>query len=81
MPGGQTIFDAVRTAVLGKRKAQVLFARMERASIEKLTQLAGARKLRAIVAHTFPLPQVRDAFALSINGHVRGKIALIIANS
>jgi NADPH:quinone reductase-like Zn-dependent oxidoreductase len=53
---------------------------MERASIEKLTQLAGARKLRAIVAHTFPLPQFRDAVALSINGHVRGKIALVIAN-
>jgi NADPH:quinone reductase-like Zn-dependent oxidoreductase len=80
MPGGQTIFDAVRTAVLGKRKARVLFARMERASVERLTQLAGARRLRVIATHTFPLTRVRDAIALSINGHVRGKIAVVIAN-
>lgn len=80
MPGPRTLFDAVRTAMLGRRRAHVLMARVNRASVEKLTMLASTGTIQVIIGHTFALDQVKEAFKLSTSGHVRGKIAILIAN-
>ena len=50
------------------------------ASASTLTELAGlvaAKELEIPLAHTYPLAQVREAFAQLAKGHVRGKIVLI----
>ncbi len=50
------------------------------ASTAVLAELAGliaAGELEIPVAATFPLDQVRDAYRLLAQGHIRGKIVLL----
>jgi NADPH:quinone reductase-like Zn-dependent oxidoreductase len=46
-------------------------------TLAELADLIAAGKLEVPIAATFPLAQVRDAYALLATGHIRGKIVLI----
>jgi NADPH:quinone reductase-like Zn-dependent oxidoreductase len=47
------------------------------ATLSELAALAAAKELEIPLAHTFPLREVRAAYAQLARGHVRGKIVLI----
>ena len=47
------------------------------ATLSELAALAAAKELEVPLAHTFPLREVRAAYAQLARGHVRGKIVLI----
>jgi NADPH:quinone reductase-like Zn-dependent oxidoreductase len=47
--------------------------------LQKLADLADAGRLSVPVARAFPLEQAADALALSMTGHVRGKIAITVS--
>ncbi len=47
------------------------------ATLSELAALAAAKELEIPLAHTFPLRDVRAAYAQLARGHVRGKIVLI----
>jgi NADPH:quinone reductase-like Zn-dependent oxidoreductase len=46
-------------------------------TLEELADLATARELEIPLAHTFPLSEVRAAYAQLAKGHLRGKIVLL----
>jgi NADPH:quinone reductase-like Zn-dependent oxidoreductase len=67
-------FDAVgRYGV----KAEGSAAGASAAMLAELAGLIAAGELEIPVAATFPLDQVRDAFRLLAQGHIRGKIVLL----
>jgi NADPH:quinone reductase-like Zn-dependent oxidoreductase len=47
--------------------------------LQRLGDLADAGRLSVPLARVFPLEQVADALALSMTGHVRGKIAVAVS--
>jgi NADPH:quinone reductase-like Zn-dependent oxidoreductase len=47
------------------------------ATLEELAQLIAAGELEVPIAATYPLDQVREAYARLATGHVRGKIVLL----
>src|SRR5580693_4898164 len=47
------------------------------ATLSELANLAAAKELEIPLAHTYPLDEVRAAYAQLAKGHVRGKIVLI----
>jgi NADPH:quinone reductase-like Zn-dependent oxidoreductase len=49
------------------------------ADLQKLADLADAGRLSVPVARVFPLEKTADAMALSMTGHVRGKIAIEVS--
>jgi NADPH:quinone reductase-like Zn-dependent oxidoreductase len=76
MPGPRTFFDALRTRIVGRRRARFLMVQVNQDSIAEIGRLAAERKIKAIIGHTFPLAQARAAYELSLAGHVRGKIVI-----
>ena len=48
------------------------------AELERLDELVDEKRLRAQVAHTFPLEEARRAHELLEQGHVKGKIVLTV---
>ncbi|MGC2697520.1 MAG: zinc-binding dehydrogenase, partial [Candidatus Angelobacter sp.] len=48
--------------------------------LEKISALIDAGKVRPVVEKIFPLEQIAEAHRLSEAGHVRGKLAVKIAN-
>ncbi|MET0916524.1 MAG: NADP-dependent oxidoreductase [Jiangellaceae bacterium] len=55
-----------------------VFVRPDMASLDALTELFDAGKIRVDVTATFPLERLADAHRLSEEGHTRGKIAVTI---
>jgi NADPH:quinone reductase-like Zn-dependent oxidoreductase len=55
-----------------------VFVRPDMASLDALTELFDAGKIRVDVTETFPLERIADAHRLSEEGHTRGKIAVTI---
>ncbi len=49
------------------------------ATLAELANLIAAKELEVPLAHTYPLSDVRTAYAQLARGHVRGKIVLIVA--
>jgi len=47
------------------------------ATLSELAELAAAKELEIPLAHTFPLSEVRAAYAQLAKGHLRGKIVLM----
>jgi NADPH:quinone reductase-like Zn-dependent oxidoreductase len=58
-------------------KAEGNAAGASAANLSELARLAAAKELEIPLAHTFPLGEVRAAYALLAKGHLRGKIVLI----
>ena len=55
-----------------------IFVRAEPADLLALTELVEAGRVKPVLAETFPLERAADAFRSSIEGHVRGKIAVTV---
>jgi len=49
------------------------------ATLAELANLIAAKELEVPLAHTYPMSDVRTAYAQLARGHVRGKIVLIVA--
>ncbi|WP_394437824.1 NADP-dependent oxidoreductase [Streptomyces sp. SGAir0957] len=60
---------------------QWMWARPDAQGLRALADLADQGKLRVPVAETFPLERVADAFALSQEGHVHGKILIKVGDA
>ena len=58
-------------------KAEGNAAGASAAVLAELARLVAARQLEVPIAGTFPLAQVKDAYAELAGGHIRGKIVLI----
>lgn len=67
-------FDAVREYGV-KSEGNAVGA--SAATLEELAQLIAADELEVPIAATYPLDQVREAYARLATGHVRGKIVLL----
>jgi NADPH:quinone reductase-like Zn-dependent oxidoreductase len=67
-------FDAVREYGV-KSEGNAVGA--SAATLEELAQLVAAGELEVPIAATYPLDQVREAYARLATGHVRGKIVLL----
>ena len=67
-------FDAVREYGV-KSEGNAVGA--SAATLEELAQLIAAGELEVPIAATYPLDQVREAYARLATGHVRGKIVLL----
>ena len=46
-------------------------------NLAELASLAASKELEIPLAHTYPLGEVREAYAQLAKGHLRGKIVLI----
>ena len=68
-------FDAVREYGV-KSEGNAVGA--SAANLEELAQLVAAGELEVPIAATYPLDQVREAYARLATGHVRGKIVLLL---
>jgi NADPH:quinone reductase-like Zn-dependent oxidoreductase len=67
-------FDAVQKYGI---KAEGSAGGMNPATLAELAGLAAAKELEIPLAHTYPLSEVREAYAQLAKGHIRGKIVLI----
>ncbi len=56
-----------------------MWVRPDRTDLTRLAEMADNGVLRVDVAHTFALAEVADAFRLSQEGHVAGKIAIRVS--
>ena len=68
-------FDAVREYGV---KSEGNAAGASAATLAELAQLIAAGELEVPIAATYPLDQVREAYARLATGHVRGKIVLLL---
>ncbi|MFY9866825.1 MAG: NADP-dependent oxidoreductase [Trebonia sp.] len=68
-------FDAVREYGV---KSEGNAAGASAATLAELAQLIAAGELEVPIAATYPLDQVREAYAELATGHVRGKIVLLL---
>ena len=68
-------FDAVREYGV-KSEGNAVGA--SAATLQELAQLIAAGELEVPIAATYPLDQVREAYARLATGHVRGKIVLLL---
>ncbi len=81
MPNARSFLDLWRTSLFGGRKAHALMLRLTPAHLRELAQLAADGRVRPLVGTTFPLERVRDAYALSADGHAVGKIVVRIGEA
>jgi NADPH:quinone reductase-like Zn-dependent oxidoreductase len=63
------------------RRAKLMWVRQDGADLAFLGELADRGKLRPTIFRTFPLEKAAEAHALSEEGHVRGKIVLVVGPS
>ncbi|WAP55163.1 NADP-dependent oxidoreductase [Streptomyces sp. S465] len=75
-PGGR-LASIADPAVLGLG-GHYVFVRPDPDDLQDLTDLAERGALGVEVAEVFPLPKTADAHRLSMEGHVRGKIAITV---
>ncbi|MHA7145791.1 NADP-dependent oxidoreductase [Arthrobacter sp. TmT3-37] len=57
-----------------------IFVRPDPEDLLALTELVEAGSVKPVLAETFPLERAADAFRSSIEGHVRGKIAVTVGD-
>ncbi|MDQ0737030.1 NADP-dependent oxidoreductase [Arthrobacter agilis] len=75
--------DQARAASVADAEAKdtggrYIFVRPNPADLLALTELVEAGSVKPVLAETFPLERAADAFRSSIDGHVRGKIAVTV---
>ncbi|WP_104117762.1 NADP-dependent oxidoreductase [Arthrobacter sp. B1805] len=73
----ERIASVTDTAVKDKG-GRYIFVRPNPSDLLALTELVEAGHVRPILAESFPLERAADAFRSSIDGHVRGKIAVTV---
>lgn len=78
IPGPKPVWDWLRTAFLGTRRARFIFARPSAGPIGEIARLAADGKLRPLIGRTFPLAAAQAAYAELMTGHTRGKIVVTV---
>ncbi|WP_131104917.1 NADP-dependent oxidoreductase [Ornithinimicrobium sufpigmenti] len=63
-----------------QKGGRYIFVRPNPAHLLALTELVEDERVKPVIADTFPLERAADAFRSSIEGHVRGKIAITIGD-
>lgn len=71
---------SVADAEVKEKGGRYIFVRPSTTDLLALTELVEAGAVKPILAETFPLERAADAFRSSIEGHVRGKIAVTVGN-
>ncbi|MEG9246813.1 NADP-dependent oxidoreductase [Arthrobacter sp. Soc17.1.1.1] len=69
---------SVTDAEVKDRGGRYIFVRPNPADLLALTELVEAGSVKPVLAESFPLERAADAFRSSMEGHVRGKIAVTI---
>lgn len=69
---------SVADAEVKEKGGRYIFVRPNPADLLALTELVEAGSVKPVLAETFPLERAADAFRNSIEGHVRGKIAITV---
>ncbi|HAS54117.1 MAG: zinc-binding alcohol dehydrogenase [Nitrospirae bacterium GWC2_57_13] len=72
----RTIIDQIITAFLPGRKARSMWVRPKEADMEWMKEKIEAGRIRVVLDRVVPLEQVKEAFAYSESGRVRGKVVL-----
>jgi NADPH:quinone reductase-like Zn-dependent oxidoreductase len=71
---------SVTDAEVKEKGGRYIFVRPNPADLLALTELVEAGGVKPILAESFPLERAADAFRSSIEGHVRGKIAVTVGD-
>lgn len=71
---------SVADAEVKDKGGRYIFVRPNPAHLLALTELVEAGSVKPVLTETFPLERAADAFRSSIEGHVRGKIAITIGD-
>jgi NADPH:quinone reductase-like Zn-dependent oxidoreductase len=69
---------SVTDAEVKDRGGRYIFVRPNPADLLALTELVEAGSVKPVLAESFPLERAADAFRSSMDGHVRGKIAVTV---
>ena len=70
---------SVADAEVKDKGGRYIFVRPNPAHLLALTELVEAGSVKPVLTETFPLERAADAFRSSIEGHVRGKIAIEVS--
>ncbi len=71
---------SVTDAEVKDKGGSYVFVRPNPADLLALTELVEAGRVTPVLAESFPLERAADAFRSSIEGHVRGKIAVTVGD-
>jgi NADPH:quinone reductase-like Zn-dependent oxidoreductase len=63
-----------------RQRLTTFIAKHTRADIEHLAELVGAGQLTPVIDRTYPLAETADAMRRLVAGHVRGKLAISVAD-
>jgi NADPH:quinone reductase-like Zn-dependent oxidoreductase len=74
----QTRAASVADAAAKDTGGRYIFVRPNPADLLALTELVEAGSVKPVLAESFPLERAADAFRSSMEGHVRGKIAVTV---
>ncbi|MCU1634475.1 MAG: Alcohol dehydrogenase zinc-binding domain protein [Micrococcaceae bacterium] len=69
---------SVADAAVKDKGGRYIFVRPNPADLLALTELVESGSVKPVLAESFPLERAADAFRSSIEGHVRGKIAVTV---
>ncbi|WDF33703.1 NADP-dependent oxidoreductase [Arthrobacter agilis] len=69
---------SVADAEVKDRGGRYIFVRPDSADLLALTELVEAGSVTPVLAESFPLDRAADAFRASMEGHIRGKIAVTV---
>lgn len=71
---------SVADAEVKEKGGSYVFVRPDPADLLALTELVESGGVKPVLAESFPLERAADAFRSSMEGHVRGKIAVTVGN-
>ncbi len=77
VPSGRSLLLQVVTH-LGKRRCLNILARPSGADLRSLANMIEEGKMRTEIQHTYPLANAAEAHRVSQEGHVRGKLVLLM---
>jgi NADPH:quinone reductase-like Zn-dependent oxidoreductase len=82
-PGGKLVTIATQSAGAVEQRVRdaFLLVRADGSQLKQIGQLIDAGELRIFVEAVFPLAEAREAYARAQQGKMRGKIALLVAET
>jgi NADPH:quinone reductase-like Zn-dependent oxidoreductase len=78
LPSTSVLLNQYLTGVLTKRRAKTVMVKPNSTDMEWMKERIEAGNIRVIIDRVYPLEQIRDAFAYSESGKVKGKVVLTV---